>query len=306
MTRLLRVLTFAALLAALAAGAGRAPLGAQSTSDYQEGAFGLDGLLLDPAANYDELTKRQGILERVLKGNSESKFKNRVAEDLARVQIARGAFREAVQTLSNALDSSPNPDLREVLANLLWNAASRCGDPALFRSAAGVLVNRAPKNPHAERIRKGLPFLDTIGKPPKKLVANDVKGNPVDLASLKGKFVWVCFWETGSDACAQEFPNIVGLRRDNEQNTDLVILTVAKGGAREQVDAFLAQQSADGITHIHDDKGDISKAWGVKSTPVSFIIDESGKVRFADESDAGVRDLLKDLAVRKKVQAGKK
>ncbi|MBI3097911.1 MAG: redoxin family protein [Planctomycetes bacterium] len=291
-------------LATVAPGAGRPLLRGQGSSDYQEASYGLDGLLEDPVANYDELTRRQGILENVLGANFDANFKNRVAEDLARIQMARGAFREAVQTLMKALESASDAGWKDALANRLWSAASRSGDAGLVRSAGSTIVTRVPKSACAVKLQKGVPFLDAIGKPPKKLVATDLKGIPVDLAALKGKFVWVYFWEAGSDACSQDFPNVVGLRREREQDTDFVILTVAKGGTIERVNEFLTPQSAEGITVVHDVKGDLSRSWAVKTTPVSFIIDETGKVRFADVSDAGVRDLLKDYALRKKL-AGK-
>ncbi|MBI3098212.1 MAG: redoxin domain-containing protein [Planctomycetes bacterium] len=79
-----------------------------------------------------------------------------------------------------------------------------------------------------------------------------------------------------------------------EAKKDVVLVTVNCGEPRATLDAYLKSQGGEGMLTLHDEKGVLARAWGVAAYPSNFIIDETGVVRSAGNSEFDL-DLLGDL-----------
>ena len=116
-----------------------------------------------------------------------------------------------------------------------------------------------------------------VGQPAPALVVPRVGGGTIDLASLKGKPVWVNFMATWCPSCIDELPLMAGFAARYE-DTGLVVVPV---DVREDEKAVAAFFKGLGLTFPVglDSDGAASAEWGALALPVHFWIDKDGIVR---------------------------
>jgi thiol-disulfide isomerase/thioredoxin len=103
------------------------------------------------------------------------------------------------------------------------------------------------------------------------------------------KPVLVHFWASWCRICRFEQNSIDAIARDYP-----VITVAMQSGSNQEVARHLREQGL-GFAVINDEYGDISRQFGVKVVPTTFIIDASGKIRFVEvgfSSEAGLRTRL--------------
>ena len=121
--------------------------------------------------------------------------------------------------------------------------------------------------------------ITAIGAQAPAFSQNDVNGNPVSLASLKGKIVLVEFWASWCGPCRAENPNLkkqYGLYKEKGFEVISVSLDSDKG---KWVDAI----AKDGLPwlQVSDLKGwnnVVGRLYGVRAVPQSYLIDRDGKI----------------------------
>jgi len=99
----------------------------------------------------------------------------------------------------------------------------------------------------------------------------------VDLASLRGKPVWVNFMATWCLPCRDELPLMQGYAARYEDE-GLVTLLVDVGEDEAAVKAFLDDLNVY-LPAALDGDGSAQAAWGATALPVHFWIDADGIVR---------------------------
>ena len=98
----------------------------------------------------------------------------------------------------------------------------------------------------------------------------------VDLASLKGKVVYLDFWASWCGPCKQSFPFMNELQsRFGADGFEVVAVNL--DAKRGDADKFLAEVPAR-FTLAFDAKGDSARRFEVKSMPSSLLIGRDGKV----------------------------
>ncbi|RYU89292.1 AhpC/TSA family protein [Mucilaginibacter terrigena] len=126
---------------------------------------------------------------------------------------------------------------------------------------------------------------------------NDVNGLPVQLSSLRGKYVLVDFWASWCGPCRQESPNKVKLY-NKYKGKNFTVLGVSLDQNKA---SWLAAIKSDGLawTQISDLKGWgnlAARLYDVYSIPQSFLIDPQGKIVAkglrGDELDQKLEELL--------------
>ncbi|MFT5464572.1 MAG: cytochrome c biogenesis protein CcmG/thiol:disulfide interchange protein DsbE [Planctomycetota bacterium] len=126
----------------------------------------------------------------------------------------------------------------------------------------------------------------------------------LDIASLRGQVVLVCFWNSGTAGAGQIQPQLNALAREF-QAAGLRVLGIhsVEGGA-SLADLVVEQDIPYPVAW--DSTGAVSAGWMVDDQPDYWLIDRGGKVRVADLGDSSigtaVQRLLKEPAPEGLVQ----
>ncbi|WP_089725335.1 protein disulfide oxidoreductase [Candidatus Thiosymbion oneisti] len=100
-------------------------------------------------------------------------------------------------------------------------------------------------------------------------------GGRFDLDGLQGKPVLVHFWATWCPVCRFGDDTIAAIAED----FNVITVAIQSGGAAE-IMGHLSRASLS-FPVIPDSDGVLATAWGVSGVPASFVLDGSGRIRFA-------------------------
>jgi peroxiredoxin len=106
----------------------------------------------------------------------------------------------------------------------------------------------------------------------------DTEGRPHKLAAYRGKVVLINFWATWCEPCRQEMPSIQRLR-DRLAGRPFAVLAVNVDEPYTRVRQFLKQTALD-LPILMDPNKVVTRAWGVRVLPVTFIVGPDGRVRY--------------------------
>jgi thiol-disulfide isomerase/thioredoxin len=120
-----------------------------------------------------------------------------------------------------------------------------------------------------------------IGQPAPLFTQSDTSGNPVSLASFKGKYVLIDFWASWCGPCRQENPHVVRVY-NHYKGKNFTILGVSLDKATDK-DKWLKAIKDDGLlwTQVSDLKyweNEASTLYKVSFIPQNFLIDPTGKI----------------------------
>ena len=129
---------------------------------------------------------------------------------------------------------------------------------------------------------------------PVEMVNSD--NQPVALADLRGKVLFVNNWASWCPPCIAEMPSIQELKR-KLKDVDVEFVMVSFDQDREKAMKFISKRKLDFDVYFPGQK----YPFVTSSIPATFIVDKSGKVVFehvgmADYSSDEIANQLKDLA----------
>lgn len=121
--------------------------------------------------------------------------------------------------------------------------------------------------------------LESLGKPI-AFTGRTVKGEPFDLARLKGRPVVIHYWATWCEACKQDMKLLRQLQA-KYQAAGLQIVGVNVDGSRNMATQFLQDNSVPWI-HLFEDGGlessGLAKQLGVQTLPMMMLLNADGEV----------------------------
>ena len=116
------------------------------------------------------------------------------------------------------------------------------------------------------------------GKPAPALILNDVQGATHDLARYRGKVVLVNFWATWCEPCRHEMPSIERLR-EKLAGKPFAVFAVNVDEPDARVRSFLSQTGFD-LPVLMDPNKKVTRGWGVRVLPTTFLIGPDGRTRY--------------------------
>jgi thiol-disulfide isomerase/thioredoxin len=114
------------------------------------------------------------------------------------------------------------------------------------------------------------------------------------LEGVRGKAVMVNFWASWCGPCRDEMPALVEL---DEAEPGMVLITVAVADRAADTRRFLDDHLLDTLAVIADPDQAISRQWGVRTIPTTYVLDTTHQPRLRVRGEADWRD----AAVRARV-----
>jgi thiol-disulfide isomerase/thioredoxin len=104
-----------------------------------------------------------------------------------------------------------------------------------------------------------------------------VGGGTSDLAAEKGKVVLVNFWATWCEPCKSEMPALQQLA-NGLKDRPFVLYSVDLQEDAPEIEAFQRQYNLQ-LYAVLDENGDVTRAYGVRALPSTFVVDKTGVLR---------------------------
>jgi cytochrome c biogenesis protein CcmG/thiol:disulfide interchange protein DsbE len=99
---------------------------------------------------------------------------------------------------------------------------------------------------------------------------------PVNLATLRGKLVYIDFWASWCAPCKKSFPWMNSLQKRHAAD-GLQVVAINLDEKRADAAAFLAKVPAS-FTIAYDPAGATGKAYGIKGMPSSALVGRDGQL----------------------------
>jgi peroxiredoxin len=135
-----------------------------------------------------------------------------------------------------------------------------------------------------------------IGEIAPDFTLNDPDGKPVQLSSLRGKFVLIDFWASWCGPCRQENPNVVRMY-DKYKDKGFSIYGVSLD---KEANAWKAAIKKDNLTWVHGSElkhwnSAVAQTYGVTGIPATYLLDKEGKVVAKNLRGAALEAKLAEL-----------
>jgi peroxiredoxin len=135
------------------------------------------------------------------------------------------------------------------------------------------------------------PELDVTGPNGTTEPLRDLEGNPIRLADLRGKAVWLNFWASWCPPCQAETPVVRDIA-DAYRDRGLVVIGVSvQESSPDNVAAYAARYQLD-YRIAADSTGEVYRRYNPPGLPTSIFIGPEGAVRsfvLAPLTEAGAR-----------------
>ncbi|MCE7042943.1 TlpA disulfide reductase family protein [Dyadobacter sp. CY312] len=135
-----------------------------------------------------------------------------------------------------------------------------------------------------------------IGDVAPDFTLNDPEGKPVQLSSLRGKYVLIDFWASWCGPCRQENPNVVRMYgKFKDKGFSIYGVSLDK-----EANAWKAAIKKDNLTWLHGSElkhwnSAVAQTYGVTGIPATYLLDREGKVVAKNLRGAALEAKLTEL-----------
>lgn len=254
--------------------------------------------LSGPWATYGKILAKQGNPEEALESLEKAVqisegVQPEVNESYVDVLIAQKQYPKAFEELSRFIEEGNNTAKMKGMLKTAYNEVK--GGEEGFEAYFGQLDVAA-----TERLKEELQK-ELENEPAPEFSLEDLDGNQVSLASLKGKTFVLDFWATWCGPCVGSFPGMKRAVEKYQEDPTVEFLFVNTWQKEEDK----KKNARDYITkhdypfHVLMDVEDkVVEAFKVRGIPTKFIIDKNGNIRFTKIGYGGNDEkMIKELDI---------
>ena len=130
-----------------------------------------------------------------------------------------------------------------------------------------------------------------------KFTLSDLKGDKITVPDdFSGKVIIVRFWVDWCKSCAIEMP-MIDAAYNKYKDRGLVVIAVNVGQPKDIAEAFVTKLRLS-YPVVLDTDSSITKKYGVKAVPFTFIVDRKGIIRkriFGEAGKETIEKIIQDL-----------
>jgi thiol-disulfide isomerase/thioredoxin len=185
-------------------------------------------------------------------------------------------FAAADLSFSDLEQYKADEDLVSLRADPRWSDLLARVDSAEKAKMAEFLKQAAATAP--QRKQEALAARQDAAAP--DFTFEDLNGNKVALASLRGKIVILDFWATWCGPCRKTMP-LVEKFFNEKKSKDILVYGMnvwERGGDRSKVKPFIKERNFHFPILLGEN--DIAEAYGVRGIPTLFVIDQQGRIAY--------------------------
>ena len=135
-------------------------------------------------------------------------------------------------------------------------------------------------------------LVDSLGN---NFLFKDIKGNDIDLANYKGKFVYIDVWATWCKPCKEEYVFLKKLEKYFSNTDKLEIISISLDRDHEKWKNYIIDNATEGTQLYSGDKTDFGKFYDIGALPRFIFLNPEGKIINPDEIRPSNPETLKKI-----------
>lgn len=182
-------------------------------------------------------------------------------------------FKSLIDQSEYNLTTDTYVDSAFVIRAKVARAATKAEHDKALEEFRKLIETKTPESIERDKI-----IASQMDKPAPLFTVADVDGVKYDLSELKGKVVVLNFWFIGCAPCKREMPELNRLVEKYKSKNVVFLAFEVNDNSPEKVKAI-----ANGnfnYTMIPSKRTEVAKQYQVKTYPTSYVIDQSGVIRF--------------------------
>ena len=216
-----------------------------------------------------------------------------------------GSFNEAIAYFDDVLQFQNEIDIN-FKARLLYFKAQALIGTGEIDEAKSVIADLRVIEPGAANV-----FGNELGGTMRQGMhapdfhTEDFKGNSINLSDFEGKIVVMHFWATWNDRCLEKLPEIKQLYR-KFKGPDVQFIGISRDDNLDDLKGIVLQKNIEwpqifeGMRY----KGMMSKLYDVRNIPITFILDQQGRVQYIGTSNEKMTQIMTTLVVKGEKKSG--
>jgi peroxiredoxin len=216
-----------------------------------------------------------------------------------------GNFDEAIAYFDDVLSFQNEID-QNFKARLLYFKAQALIGTGNIQEAKDVIVELRIIEPGAANaFGKELGGTMRLGMHAPDFHTEDFKGNAISLSQFEGKIVVIHFWATWNDHCLEKLPETKQLYR-KFKGPDVQFIGVSRDDDIDDLKGVVLQKNIEwpqifeGMRY----KGMMSKLYDVRNIPMTFVMDQQGRVQYIGSNNEKMTQILTTLIVKGEKKSG--
>ncbi len=216
-----------------------------------------------------------------------------------------GSFNEAIAYFDDVLQYQDEIDIN-FKARLLYFKAQALIAIGNIDDAKSVIADLRVIEPGAANVfGKELGGTMRLGMHAPDFHTEDFKGNSISLSQFDGKVVVMHFWATWNDRCLETLPEIKQLYR-KFKGPGVQFIGISRDDNLDDLKGIVLQKNIEwpqifeGMRY----KGMMSKLYDVRNIPITFILDQQGRVQYIGTKKEKMTQVLTTLFVKGEKKSG--